>query len=169
MSREPEVVQAETELPHQLWNVCFQGRQQGPGWSYCQGLQTCRLDCLSAVYPQLIGLHSGQCVEQTCHQPLVPGFTAFCSKVERFLLSSKQLSNSCQFREGCKVPLLQSRSHLERKSSTKTFSTEDLDSPQLARRLGVQTEFKLNCRGGGAAKRHLAQQLVERGERVHAW
>ena len=34
---------------------------------------------------------------------------------------------------------------------------------------GVQTEFKLNCRGGGAAKRHLAQQLVERGERVHAW
>ena len=31
MSREPEVVQAETELPHQLWNVCFQGRQQGPG------------------------------------------------------------------------------------------------------------------------------------------
>ena len=134
MSREPEVVQAETELAHQLWNVCFQGRQQGPGWSYCQGLQTCRLDCLSAVYPQLIGLHSGQCVKQTCHQPLVPGFTAFWSKVERFLLSSKQLSNSCQFREGCKVPLLQSRSHLERKSSTKTFSTEDLDSPQLARR-----------------------------------
>ena len=167
MSREPEVVQAETELPHQLWNICFQGRQQGPGWSYCQGLQTCRLDCLSAVYPQLIGLHSGQCVEQTCHQPLVPGFTAFWSKVERFLLSSKQLSNSCQFREGCKVPLLQSRTHLKRKSSKKRLSLlktwTHLNLP------GVQTEFKLNCRGGGAAKRHLAQQLVERGERVHEW
>ena len=26
------------------------------------------------------------------------------------------------------------------------------------------TEFKLSCRGGCAAKRHLAQQLVEQGE-----
>ena len=36
VSREPEIVQAETELPHHLWNVCFQGRQQNrvvPGFS----------------------------------------------------------------------------------------------------------------------------------------
>ena len=46
-----------------------------------------------------------------------PGFTAFCSQVESFLLSSKQLGNSCQFREGCKVPLLQSGAHLEKEKS----------------------------------------------------
>ena len=44
-----------------------------------------------------------------------PGFTAFCSQVKSFLLPSKQLGNSCQFREGSKVPLLQSRAHLQRR------------------------------------------------------
>ena len=134
MSREPEVVQAEAEIPHHLWYVCFKGRQQDRVQGGHIAKASKSVDCLSAVHAKLVGFHSGQSEEEARHQPLVPGFTAFWSKVERFLLSSKQLSNSCQFREGCKVPLLQSRSHLERKSSTKTFSTEDLDSPQLARR-----------------------------------
>ena len=79
-------------------------------------------------------------------------------------MSSKQLSNSRQFRKAAKSP---SCSH----EVTLNGNSSMFNKGFLYQRLGTHlnlpsepTEFKLSCRGGCAAKRHLAQQLVEQGE-----
>ena len=79
-------------------------------------------------------------------------------------MSSKQLSNSRQFRKAAKSP---SSSH----EVTLNGNSSMFNKGFLYQRLGTHlnlpsepTEFKLSCRGGCAAKRHLAQQLVEQGE-----
>ena len=108
VSREPEIVQAETELPHHLWNVCFQGRQQ----NRVQGGHTAKasksVDCLSTVYPELI----------TCRADLPPTTrTRFHSVLQQggaLPLVQQAAEQQLSVQEGCEVPLLQSRGHLER-------------------------------------------------------
>ena len=108
VSREPEIVQAETELPHHLWNVCFQGRQQ----NRVQGGHTAKasksVDCLSTVSPELI----------TCRADLPPTTrTRFHSVLQQggaLPLVQQAAEQQSSVQEGCEVPLLQSRGHLER-------------------------------------------------------
>ena len=69
---EPEVVQAEAELPHHLWYVGFQGGQQDRVKGGHVAKATKSVNCLGAMHTKLISFHSGQSVEQACYQPLVP-------------------------------------------------------------------------------------------------